>query len=92
VAGDELVSVDEALVQSLSHIELVRKVRGPPGSSVMLGLRRPSTTDDHAPGNIRLVELQRQKAETVLHCASAFGRRSVDHGDGGRRRRSFLIL
>ena len=41
-SGDQLVAIDGTLVQGKSHVELVNKIKGRPGTSVVLSILRSS--------------------------------------------------
>ncbi len=66
-AGDVLVSIDGSKAVGLPHSQIVRKVRGAPGTRVALGLRRPQE------GSLYVIELVR--GPDASGPQSAFGSR-----------------
>ena len=75
--GDELVSVDSFCANGLSSCEVARLVRGPAGSRVLLGFRRPQDETAAAePNGLHFVALQRRRIRTCM----------PQHASGAHRR------
>ena len=75
-------------VISLTCTEIVRKVRGPPGTRVVLGFSRPTPAAAVGPGSVRLVALERRRARPAPQVA--FGGKV--HGLQSGLGRTFLVL
>jgi C-terminal processing protease CtpA/Prc len=87
-AGDALVSVDNAPVGCLDYRDIVRRVRGPAGTRVVLGFRRPIPATATGPGSVRLVALERRRTRAVPQCAFGGGVHGMQSGYG----RTFVVL
>ncbi len=92
--GDVLVSINEFETSGLPHSQIVRMVRGAPGTQVALGLRHPPGPSGN-PGKLYVVNLIRGRARPVSQ--RAFG--SPEHGGSPgavastrRTSRSFVVL
>ena len=99
VPGDELISVDDAPVESLSYVEISRKVRGSAGTCVRMKFRRPALTTTRGndslvenSGDFRVLELRRGTVRPVLQCAAAFGKQKKGNRGRDGRRQTFMIL
>ena len=86
-AGDELFSVDLCRVEGLDHQEVVRMVRGPPGTTVKLGFRRPSRTFGAQP-HYYFITLERTIARPSMQ--RAFGTPRLQSGQSPTR--TFLVM
>lgn len=77
--GDQIIKIDDEFTKDLTLEEAVGKMRGKPGSSVVLGL--------HREGASKLIDIKIRRE--VIHITSVKGERLLDEGIGYLRLTNF---